>query len=237
MADSKWSQPPHVLFSALLANSRYNNYIYKQYKSEKLRLADNNVLGSVWATVFCFFFSSFCPFQHHQDENRATDSGPMAQYGDVHLQSAAEGQHFTSMSFTLIIYCESRAKKTYKNMKINMNDSKLLSYNWRPALVLHSDSFLTKQVAVLLIHARTHSSCQVGPTETSHRPCLVSSFGQTLCLWQPHQLHSEDKETGWEEVGASFYCWGAETKLKQDIMSQLGGIWQRSLNTTGDAIT
>lgn len=78
----------------------------------EVKVNNNNVLGCDWATVFFFFFAFLGPFHHHQDEN--TDSGLLAQYVDVHLQSAAEGQHFTSISFTFIIYCESTAKNKNK---------------------------------------------------------------------------------------------------------------------------
>lgn len=41
-------------------------------------------------------------------------------------------------------------------IKINMNDSKLLGYNWRPALVLHSDSFIKgKSLSYWFTHTHT----------------------------------------------------------------------------------
>lgn len=147
----------------------------EQYKCDGPRLAYNNVLCIVWA-VFFFFFSLFCPFYRRQDENRATDCSEDRQL-KVNTISPSSS----------IVNPEPRK---YKNMKINMSDSKSFSFNWRPALILHSDSFIKQRVAVLVTHTRTHLSCQVGLTETSHRPCLASSLGQTRCLWQPHQPHS-----------------------------------------------
>ena len=55
-------------------------------------------------------------------------------------------------------------------------------------------------------------------TEASHRPCLVSSLGQTQSLWQPHQPHNEDTETVWDVARSSSNRRGGE------VTQETGGI-------------
>lgn len=65
-------------------------------------------------------------------------------------------------------------------------------YNWKWA---PGGFIIQTNTHVRPTHTHTSWLCQqlqVRPSEASLHSCHISSLGQTLCLWQPHQPHNED---------------------------------------------